>query len=701
MKLILILIALGTGVQSQGDEIVFDSEDQDVECNFYESDYAENCHHRNYPNGQTLRQILGGGEIRECCHDNGYLFFDHCGTRPFGGEEVCGYPFQDPTHPKFTLLCPSHCTTGNLDRSSFEILPNGTLHNLPSDEYRTTEEYCVAYHCDDTETVGWSIKAQVCECADEDQIAQVNAAIPVDHPRCCPQTLHSDMEKGDLGCPRDNTGTEKALSCSYPNMWYDIKWSEVTFGPTQVSFPMAFNGSDVTLRRDDVDYCLGVEKNPRTKEIESKFMYCHTPCFGQTPCINSCTMPGEFRTDSQVPDNMNYSNLIGYRFSNPSFGLDLEHMDKLAPLGRLCPKGHDRNNLLRPDLRCSDEFIIEIGNSTQPMLRLLKTNELIGNFCLNFQDAHTFGVELCQPIRSHPTRLKFYPYIIIASSVFLLLTFVVYTIYPKLLNLYTKLMPFAQQYFFLTAFMFMTLMSVEVSLQIGGRGTSRSRYLKERIVGYSVPISITLLTLLIEIVGPSCSTYRPRFAEERCFFADRSGKFFWFYLPITGMLVINMVMFVKVVIAMTRVNQEKDKFQLQNQSGGKRTEKRDRSLLYIRLAIGMGLIWFFEILAGMSNLREEFWYFTDILNMCQGFYIFFVFVCKRNVFKVIFPNRGSASRNGAAVGPKLGFRNLSQKMKKTEKQDGYNTSNQSKASENNTKGTYLGQTTSGAANSSA
>ncbi|TRY73580.1 hypothetical protein TCAL_05031 [Tigriopus californicus] len=609
MKLILILIALGTGVQSQGDEIVFDSEDQDVECNFYESDYAENCHHRNYPNGQTLRQILGGGEIRECCHDNGYLFFDHCGTRPFGGEEVCGYPFQDPTHPKFTLLCPSHCTTGNLDRSSFEILPNGTLHNLPSDEYRTTEEYCVAYHCDDTETVGWSIKAQVCECADEDQIAQVNAAIPVDHPRCCPQTLHSDMEKGDLGCPRDNTGTEKALSCSYPNMWYDIKWSEVTFGPTQVSFPMAFNGSDVTLRRDDVDYCLGVEKNPRTKEIESKFMYCHTPCFGQTPCINSCTMPGEFRTDSQVPDNMNYSNLIGYRFSNPSFGLDLEHMDKLAPLGRLCPKGHDRNNLLRPDLRCSDEFIIEIGNSTQPMLRLLKTNELIGNFCLNFQDAHTFGVELCQPIRSHPTRLN-------------------------------------------------------------GRGTSRSRYLKERIVGYSVPISITLLTLLIEIVGPSCSTYRPRFAEERCFFADRSGKFFWFYLPITGMLVINMVMFVKVVIAMTRVNQEKDKFQLQNQSGGKRTEKRDR-------------------------------YFTDILNMCQGFYIFFVFVCKRNVFKVIFPNRGSASRNGAAVGPKLGFRNLSQKMKKTEKQDGYNTSNQSKASENNTKGTYLGQTTSGAANSSA
>lgn len=147
------------------------------------------------------------------------------------------------------------------------------------------DEYCVAYHCDDTETVGWSIKAQVCECADEEQISKVNAAIPAEHPRCCPQTFHSDMEKGELECLRDPHGTEKALSCSYPDMWYQINWSDVTFGPTLVSFPMTFNGSDVTLRKDDVDYCVGVDKNPRNNEIEAKFMYCHIPCFGQTPCI--------------------------------------------------------------------------------------------------------------------------------------------------------------------------------------------------------------------------------------------------------------------------------------------------------------------------------------------------------------------------------------------------------------------------------
>ena len=33
-------------------------------------------------------------------------------------------------------------------------------------------------------------------------------------------------------------------------------------------------------------------------------------------------------------------------------------------------------------------------------------------------------------------------------------------------------------------------------------------------------------------------------------------------------------------------------------------------------------------------------YFTDILNMLQGVYIFMIFVCKRNVYEVIFGEKG-------------------------------------------------------------
>ena len=33
-------------------------------------------------------------------------------------------------------------------------------------------------------------------------------------------------------------------------------------------------------------------------------------------------------------------------------------------------------------------------------------------------------------------------------------------------------------------------------------------------------------------------------------------------------------------------------------------------------------------------------YFTDILNMLQGVYVFLIFVCKRNVYEVLFGTKG-------------------------------------------------------------
>ena len=71
-------------------------------------------------------------------------------------------------------------------------------------------------------------------------------------------------------------------------------------------------------------------------------------------------------------------------------------------------------------------------------------------------------------------------------------------------------------------------------------------------------------------------------------------------------------------------------------------------MLYAKMFIGMGFIWTFEILAGLVEGDQRYWYFTDILNMCQGFYIFIVFVCKRNVFNMVFAQdtpQGKTSRN--------------------------------------------------------
>ena len=51
-----------------------------------------------------------------------------------------------------------------------------------------------------------------------------------------------------------------------------------------------------------------------------------------------------------------------------------------------------------------------------------------------------------------------------------------------------------------------------------------------------------------------------------------------------------------------------------------RSEKRDKMLIYIRLFLGMGITWFFEIITfGLSSLEPDprWLILTDTLNMCQ------------------------------------------------------------------------------------
>jgi len=66
--------------------------------------------------------------------------------------------------------------------------------------------------------------------------------------------------------------------------------------------------------------------------------------------------------------------------------------------------------------------------------------------------------------------------------------------------------------------------------------------------------------------------------------------------------------------------------------------------IYLRLFLGMGIIWYFEILAfalTSYNLNPNIFILTDTLNMCQGLWCFIIFVCKRNVMKVV---RGKSKR---------------------------------------------------------
>ena len=87
----------------------------------------------------------------------------------------------------------------------------------------------------------------------------------------------------------------------------------------------------------------------------------------------------------------------------------------------------------------------------------------------------------------------------------------------------------------------------------------------------------------------------------------------------------------------------------------------NRFLLFLKLFLGMGFIWTFDIISGLIGddmVAEHHWYFTDCLNMLQGVYIFIIFVCKRNVFRVVFRKDIVFSKSSKESGFPLQIRSM-------------------------------------------
>jgi len=71
-------------------------------------------------------------------------------------------------------------------------------------------------------------------------------------------------------------------------------------------------------------------------------------------------------------------------------------------------------------------------------------------------------------------------------------------------------------------------------------------------------------------------------------------------------------------------------------------ELMDKGCLYLRLFLGMGVIWYFEIISwytGNDQQDQKWAYVFDVINMMQGVWVFLIFVCKRNVLKVILKKK--------------------------------------------------------------
>ena len=167
------------------------------------------------------------------------------------------------------------------------------------------------------------------------------------------------------------------------------------------------------------------------------------------------------------------------------------------------------------------------------------------------------------------------------------------------------------------------------------------------IFGYVLPLIISVLSGITEASAPECSLFKPRFGEKTCFFVTIEAKGLWFFLPIGLFLLVNAVMFTltSMVLCQSQTNAK------QVNANNPRNKKRAQFMVYVKLFLGMGFIWIFEIISGFANdgVHESAWYLTDLLNMLQGVYVFLIFVCKRSVVFAILGHKESRNKDQSVV----------------------------------------------------
>ncbi|CAK1580507.1 unnamed protein product [Parnassius mnemosyne] len=62
--------------------------------------------------------------------------------------------------------------------------------------------------------------------------------------------------------------------------------------------------------------------------------------------------------------------------------------------------------------------------------------------------------------------------------------------------------------------------------------------------------------------------------------------------------------------------------------------QRQRFLVYIKLSVVMGISFVLEVTSTQAP-QLAIWYITDMYNMLIGVTIFFIFVCKRKIFRML------------------------------------------------------------------
>ncbi|XP_031355942.1 G-protein coupled receptor Mth2-like isoform X5 [Photinus pyralis] len=343
-----------------------------------------------------------------------------------------------------------------------------------------------------------------------------------------------------------------------------------------------------------------------------------------------------------------------------------------------CPMGLYK---LEPNEPEDEFFIQEDGRLYVPSQKaFFNPEDYCTDFFIDGEGPHYLSVLVCFKEDVDPDTTT-YAYGMIISMPFLLLTFLVYAVLPDR-NLHGKclmcyvitlfgayaFLVFIQLYpndlagancktlgilcffFFTVSFFWMNVMSIDIWWAFSGlRGFSGSRKEAERkrfilYCGYAWGVSLLLTTIVIGFtVSENVEKnvwYNPGMGDGQCWFRDGVPTLLYFYVPMATIIVVNITLFAVTACKIKRVQQ--DTAMLRKDESKKHSYENDKQRfnLYLKLMLAMGVNWAMEIVSWIvdwqiGRVPPPVWYLTDFCNALYGVFVFFIFVFKRNIWKLL------------------------------------------------------------------
>ena len=207
-------------------------------------------------------------------------------------------------------------------------------------------------------------------------------------------------------------------------------------------------------------------------------------------------------------------------------------------------------------------------------------------------------------------------------------------------------------WFFLAAFFWMNIMGVDICRTFSSRlhhtGSRQLTFGHYSLYAWGCPTLIVTGALVVHLTSPD-SILSPRYGANVCWISNRTALAVWFALPVALLLLANTGLFIGTVCSILRQKRSAkfaadQSYKSQSEPSSelmakrrdlKRRKHNIRLVLYVKLALIMGLGWLFAFLASLTQV-QALWYPFILLNGLQGLFILVAFDLKTKIYYLLW-----------------------------------------------------------------